>query len=68
LLKLGVRAEADVVREGVWQAAQPMELKSDFPLAMEVEPPGVVVEGVGGAVRRMNMANFTRSLDVPSAV
>jgi len=29
---------------------------------MEIEPPGVVVEGVGGASKRMKVANITTSL------
>ena len=48
----------------VWQVAQPMELKSDFPLAIEDAPPGTVVDAMGGAVSRMNIANATTSLGI----
>src|SRR5581483_10332819 len=64
----GVRDEAEVASEGVWHEEQPIELNSDLPALMEVEPPGVVVDGAGGADKRMNMENFTTSLDVPNAV
>ena len=63
--KPGVMDDAAVVSEAVWQEVQPMELKRARPLLMEVAPPGTVVDGVGGAVRRMKIANFTTSLDVP---
>ena len=62
LLRLEVSADAEVVSEGVWQTAQPMALNSDRPLLMDVEPPGVVVEGVGGARKRMKFAKATTSL------
>src|SRR5882757_5393893 len=47
---------------GVWQTAQPMELNRALPWVIEVAPPGVVVDGVGGARRRMNCANAMTSL------
>jgi hypothetical protein len=47
---------------GVWQTAQPTEVNNDFPLAIEVGPPGVVVDGTGGASNRMNCANASTSL------
>ncbi len=56
-----------VVSAGEWQTLQPMALKRLFPLLIDVAPPGVVVEGTGGASRRMNMANDTVSLSVPTA-
>src|SRR3569833_2608058 len=49
---------------GVWHTAQPIELNNDLPLLMEVAPPGVVVEAIGGARRRMNCANPSRSLRI----
>ena len=52
----------------VWQVAQPMALNSRRPLAIEVVPPGVVVEGVGGASKRMNIANITVSLGMEAFV
>src|SRR5438105_4142013 len=66
--RLEVMAERDVVSDGVWQTLQPMELKRLRPLVIDVEPPGTVVEGVGGARRRMNIAKPTVSLSVPVAV
>jgi len=39
-----------------------MALNRRRPLAIEVAPPGVMVEGVGGASKRMNIANITVSL------
>ena len=53
-----------VRRVGVWQSAQPTSAKSCRPLAMEIEPPGVVVDGVGGARKRMKKANFSMALTV----
>ena len=68
MLRLDVNEEVPVVRLVVWQIAQPMEMKRLRPLVIEVAPPGTVVEGVGGAKRRMNIANCARSLSVPIAV
>src|SRR5271155_1837207 len=45
----------------VWQVAQPMDLNSACPAAIEDAPPGVVVDGTGGASSRMNSANKTMS-------
>src|SRR5260370_11604685 len=47
---------------GVWQVAQPMELKSDRPLEIDVEPPGVVVDGTGGGSMRIKSFKATPSL------
>src|SRR5580704_1710075 len=55
-------AEAEVRSAGVWQFAHPIAWNTWLPLAMELAPPGFVVEGVGGARRRMNIANCTTSL------
>src|SRR5260221_8960884 len=68
LLRPGVSVEPLDVSVVVWQTLQPMELNRLRPLLMEVAPPGVVVEGTGGASNRMNMANDTVSLSVPTAV
>src|SRR5258707_3611298 len=57
--------DGEVVSEAVWHALQPMASKSERPLLIAVVPPGTVADGVGGAVMRMNMANFTTSLEVP---
>ena len=46
----------------MWHMAQPIALKFWLPLAMDCAPPGLVLEGVGGARRRMNIANCTTSL------
>src|ERR1700686_3398786 len=61
-LSPGVMPEEEVWSVGVWHMAQPTKLKRFFPLAMDCAPPGLVVEGVGGARSRMNMANCTTSL------
>ena len=42
---------------GVWQSAQPVLAKSCLPLLIDVEPPGVSVDGVGGARKRWKSAN-----------
>src|SRR5580658_1236211 len=64
----GVLPSEEVILEGcvelsvgVWQVAQPMDLKSAAPAAIEVAPPGVLVDGVGGASKRINSANKTMS-------
>ena len=51
-------------RVGVWHTAHPMELNSDLPCEIEVAPPGTVVDGIGGASRRMNIENATTSLGI----
>ena len=48
--------------------AQPMARNSQRPLLIEVAPPGVVVEGMGGASKRMNIANITVSLGIEALV
>src|SRR5436305_1246135 len=68
LPRLGVNADAVVVSDAVWQRAQPMELNRLRPFAIDVAPPGTVVDGVGGARRRMNIANCTVSLNVATDV
>src|SRR5262249_9493012 len=47
---------------GVWHAPQPMFTNAFRPLTIEFAPPGVVVDGVGGARSRMNVENCTASL------
>src|SRR5262249_34098591 len=61
-LRAAVMVEEAVVIDGVWQSAQPMELNAALPLVMDVVPPGLVVEGVGGASKRINTANCATSL------
>src|SRR5689334_3766526 len=68
LERLDVKLELVVVSDGVWQTVQPIEANSARPLLIDVEPPGVVVDGVGGASRRMNMAKATVSLITPAPV
>src|SRR5580658_8312532 len=46
---------------GVWHVAHPIELNSAWPRDIEAAPPGVVVDGVGGASSRINSANKTMS-------
>ena len=60
LAQAWVTTEGAVSRAGVWHKAQPTMLNTRLPLAMESAPPGLVVDGVGGASRRM--ANCTTSL------
>jgi regulator of protease activity HflC (stomatin/prohibitin superfamily) len=50
-------APASVVNDGVWHSAQPMLVNVFRPALTEVEPPGVVIDGVGGARKRMKIAN-----------
>jgi len=66
--RLGVNRDGDVVRLAVWQTAQPTAVNRPRPLAIDAAPPGVVSDGVGGARRRMNIANCTVSLSVPIEV
>src|SRR5215471_535039 len=68
LLESAVIVDVPVVNEGVWHSAQPILLNTCLPFAIDVAPPGVVVEGVGGARRRMNSANFSMSVVASSAV
>src|SRR5437870_593283 len=68
LVRLEVKLERVVASDGVWQTLQPIELNSALPLLIDVEPPGVVVDGVGAARRRMNMAKATVSLITPAPV
>src|SRR5205823_12991159 len=58
----GVKLEGWVASDGVWQVAQPIALKSLRPLAIEVAPPGEVVEGVGWSRNCMNATNSPTSL------
>src|SRR5258708_4018588 len=67
LPRLGVNCDPLVVSDGEWQTLQPMALKRLLPLLIDVAPPGVVAEGTGGPSSRMNMANDTVSLSVPTA-
>src|SRR5260370_14831292 len=67
-LKPRVNLEAWVVSDGEWQVAQPMALKSLRPLAIEVAPPGVVVEGVGWSRNCMKTLNSPTSLVTAEAV
>src|SRR5271165_881373 len=60
--RAGVTPEVPVWSVGVWHMAQPITLKLRLPLAMDGAPPGLVLEGFGGARRRMNIANCTMSL------
>jgi hypothetical protein len=62
LLKPSVNLEAWVVSDGAWHVAQPMALKSLRPLAIEVVPPGKVVEGVGWSRNCMKALNSPTSL------
>src|SRR4029077_2578404 len=66
--RLEVIEERAVFNDGVWQRLQPTALNRLLPFAIDVDPPGVVVDGVGGARSRMNIANPTVSLSVPVAV
>src|SRR6266849_4002629 len=61
LLRLGVKCDATVLSVGVWQVLQPTTLNRTRPVLMEVAPPGVVVDGVGCARSRMNIAKPTVS-------
>src|SRR5206468_1948240 len=47
-----------VVNEGVWHSAQPVLLNSCLPFEIDVAPPGTVVDGVGGARKRMKFEKF----------
>src|SRR5207244_8947711 len=62
LPKPAVRREGWVVSDGVWKTAQPTELNSERPRAMEAEPPGTVVDGVGGASVCMKCKNRLKCL------
>src|SRR5215467_3996986 len=68
LLESAAIVDVPVVNDGVWHSAQPMLLNSCLPFEIDVAPPGVVVEGVGGASKRMNNANFSMSVVASSAV
>ncbi len=60
--------EEPVFIVGVWHALQPMDENSALPRAMEAAPPGVSVEGAGGARKRMKFANCTTSLAAATGV
>src|SRR5216683_1941431 len=51
--------EDPVVRVGVWQSAHPVLTNKLRPLLIEVAPPGVSGDGVGGARNRWKKANFS---------
>ena len=57
-----------VVNDGVWQSAHPTEPKSALPLAIDGAPPGVSIDGTGGASMRMKNENFSIELIAPTAV
>src|SRR5262249_20685517 len=59
--------ESPVVSVGVGQSAHPTLTNSERPLVMEVAPPGVSADGVGGARNRWKKANFSIALN-PSGV
>ena len=46
---------------GVWHSAQPMSLNACLPRAMDAEPPGTWLDGVGGARKRMKKVKLDRS-------
>src|ERR1700760_1917199 len=56
--------EGCVFNDGVWHTEQPIDLNSAAPCVIDVAPPGTVVEGTGGARRRMNCANASTSLRI----
>ena len=62
-VRLDVIAELNVLKLFVWQVPQPIALNTLLPFVVE----GVAADGVGGASRRMNIANATVSLSVPVA-
>src|SRR5215472_4950407 len=57
-----VRDDAVVGSDLVWHASQWMLLNRELPFAMDLAPPGFVVDGVGGARKRMKFTNFWMSL------
>ena len=57
-----MNADVPVFIAGVWHSAQPICEKTRAPSAIDAAPPGAVVDGVGGASRRMNIAKPTVSL------
>src|SRR6266850_34276 len=56
-------ASGPVLSFGVWQRTQPTFAKICLPLPIESEPPGFVVDGVGGARKRMKNENFVTALE-----
>ena len=55
-------ADFPVVNDGVWHCAHPTAVKGPLPFVIDVAPPGVVAEGVGGARKRMKNVNFSIEL------
>jgi hypothetical protein len=53
-----------VRNEDVWHNAQPMAENRLRPRPIDAEPPGELVDGVGGARKRMKNANFSMALTV----
>src|SRR5437899_9717515 len=60
--------ESPVFNVGVWQSAHPTLTNSERPLLIEVAPPGMFVEGVGGARNRWKKANFSIALNPAGVV
>jgi hypothetical protein len=48
-----------VFNAGVWQSAQPTFVNWCWPRPMEVAPPGVSGDGLGGARKRWKLAKFS---------
>ncbi len=63
-LRRAATNESPVWSAGVWHKAQPMLANSWLPWLIEVDPPGLVVDGVGGARKRMKKENFSMALMV----
>src|SRR6266852_4127912 len=57
-----------VVNEGVWHSAHPVLVNWLLPLAIELAPPGVSGEGIGGARKRMKIENCSMSLSTWNGV
>src|SRR5258707_14769271 len=68
LLRSAVISDVPVCSVGVWHNAHPMALNICLPLAIEAVPPGVSVEGVGGASNRMNIAKPMASPDASTVL
>src|SRR5262245_59708390 len=51
-----------VVNDGVWHCEQPILLNVARPFLIDVAPPGMVSDGVGGARNRMKNANLVGPL------
>ena len=57
--------ELPVVKVGVWHRAHPTDWNEMLPFVIDVCPPGIVVDGVGGARNRMKSLNFSIPLVTP---